>query len=772
MGTAGYMSPEQVRGDKLDARTDLFSFGLVLYEMATGQRAFTGDNVQELHDAIVSRRPEMVRQLNPEVSPQLEKTINRALEKDPNLRYQSATAILADLQSMRDANRSAAAAALPVPASPNTSAQKRWFPIALGAMVLLGIASAVFFYYRHHVKARGLSDQDTVVLADFANSTGDAIFDDTLQQALRVALQQSPFLSILPDGKIRGTLQLMTKPANARLTPEIAREVCQRAGSKAYLGGAIGALGNEYVLGLKAVDCLSGKTLGQEQVTVEDKSKVLTALGQAAAKLRAELGESLATVRQFDVPLDQATTSSLEAMKEYSLGFKVGSEKGPAEELAYDLRAIELDPNFAVAYLGAGEDYFNMDQPGKAADYVTRAFQLRDHASEPEAQEIASVYYYAVTGELDKAAEAFEKTIHEYPRTQSAYGNLSVIYAAEGQYEKASETMRHVISLNSNVGVMYQDLSQDLRSLQRFDDAKSTLQTAQARKLDTNGLHKELYTLAFLEGNSGAMAEQLAWFESKPEYQTLGFSLQSDTEASAGHQRRAREFSRKALESALRADRKETAANGQVNDALREAVFGNMAQARESAAEALKLAPTSQSIQIGAALAFALTGDTGRAESLRRDLGKRFPLDTLVQSIWLPTIDAQVALARKQPTVAIARLPASAPLEYGYAIWCLYPAYVRGEAYLAGSQGNAAATEFQKFLDHNGIVWNCPNGALAHLGLARANAMQARTNQGIEADAARARSLAAYRNFFTLWKDADPDIPILIAAKAEYSKIR
>jgi len=627
-------------------------------------------------------------------------------------------------------------------------------------------------FYLRRVQASRLTDQDTLILADFANSTGDAIFDDTLKQELSVALQQSPFLNILPSGKVRATLRLMTRPAETRITSDVAREICQRTGSKAYIAGAIGALGSEYIIGLKAVNCESGRILAQEQTTVGGKEKVLDALGTSAAKLRAELGESRASVREFDVPLIQATTPSLEAMKEYSVGFKVGAEKGPAEELIHDLRAIQFDPNFAMAYLGAGDDYYNLAQPEKAADYITRAFQLREHASEPEALEIASEYYYAVTGELDKAAQTYEKTLESYPRTQSAYGNLSVIYAAQGEYEKAADTMRRVINMNPSVGVMYQDLIQDLRSLQRFDEARQTLQTALARKLDTSGLHKESYTLAFLEGNSKGMAEQLAWFESKPEYETLGLSLQSDTEAYFGHQRMAREFSRKALESALRADRKETAANGRVNDALREAAFGNTAQARQAAAEALKLAPTSQSVQVGTALAFAMTGDTDRAESLRQDLGKRFPLDTLVQTMWLPSIDAQVALARKQTTVAMAHVPASTTVEYGYAIWCLYPAYVRGEAYLAGSQGNAAATEFQKFLDHSGIIFNCSNGVLARLGLARANAMQARTDQGMAADAARARALAAYRDFFALWKDADPDIPILVAAKAEYARLK
>jgi predicted Zn-dependent protease len=417
-------------------------------------------------------------------------------------------------------------------------------------------------------------------------------------------------------------------------------------------------------------------------------------------------------------------------------------------------------------------DYLNLGQPEKAAEYITKAFQLPDHASESEALKIATMYHSFVTGELDKAAQTYDKLIASYPRTQFARANLGILYAAEGQYEKAVQLTRDDLRLSPATGIMYQDLSNYLRSLQRFDEARQALQMAQAQKLDTHGLHKEAYLLAFLDGNSSGMAQQLAWYESKPEYAPFGLSTQSDTEAYAGHQRKAREFSRRSVESALRADRKETAANARINNALREAVFGNPAQARQAAAEALNLAPTSQSVEIEAALVFARAGDAARAQSLTQDLGKRFPLDTLVQSIWLPTIEAQLHLGKNKPAAAIARLPAPTPMDYGYSILCMYPTYVRGETYLAGGQGTAAASEFQKFLDHTGIICNCATGALAHLGLARANALQARTDHGLAADAARARALAAYRDFLALWKDADPDIPILKQAKAEYAKLR
>jgi serine/threonine protein kinase/tetratricopeptide (TPR) repeat protein len=773
MGTAGYMSPEQVRGENLDARTDLFSLGLVLYEMATGQRAFAGSTTVELHDAILKNSPARPRLLNPELPAQLELIIDRALEKDREARYQSAATLLADLKGLSESGRFGAKTVSLAPSGVGrVRLKERWPLLALGALVVVSALAVAVSFYLRRVHASPLTEQDTVVLADFANSTGDAIFDDTLKPALGIALQQSPFLNILPGGKVRATLKEMTRPADTRLTPEVAGEICQRTHSKAYIAGAIGALGSEYVVGVKAVNCRNEEILAQQQATVDGKEKVLDALGAAASNLRSELGESLASVRAFDVPLSQATTSSLEALKEYTLGFKAGAEKGPAEALPHYLRAVQLDPNFAVAYLGAGIDDYNMDQPRKGAEYVTRAFQLREHVSEPEGLEIASDYYDFVTGELDKAAQVYEKTIESYPKRESAYGNLSGIYSTEGQYEKGTELLRQALRLNPDRGVAYQNLIMDLRSLQRFEEAHQTVQAALARKLDTDGIHREIYRLAFLEGNSGAMAEQLAWFESKPEYAYLGLYLQSDTEAYAGHQRKARELARRAVESALRADRRETAAGALVNAAAREVVFENPAQARQAAAEALKLAPTSQEAEIMAALTSVFADDPASAESLMRELGKRFPLDTLMQSMWLPTIGAQVALARKQPAAAIARLPAATPLQYGWATFCLHPTYVRGQVYLAAGNGNAAATEFQKILDHRGIIVNCATGALARLGLARANALEERTDQGMAADAARTRALAAYRDFFALWKDADPDIPILMQAKAEYRKLR
>ena len=650
-------------------------------------------------------------------------------------------------------------------------AARRWRVIVPAAVVVLALSVGGYFYFHRKPK---LTDKDTIVLADFANSTGDAVFDDTLKQALSVALSQSPFLNVLSENKVTATLKLMARPPSTPLTPDVAHELCQRVGSKAYIAGSIASLGSQYVLGLKAVDCLSGDTLAQEQVTAAAKEKVLDALGQAASKLRSELGESLVTVQKFDVALQQATTSSLEALKAYSLGEKAFTERGAAASLPYDQRAIQLDPNFASGYTSVGADYWSLSQSGRASEYYTKAFQLREHASEREKLAITAAYYQIVTGELDKAAQTYQEAIDNYPRDSSGYGNLGLVFAAQGQYERATEVTRRALPSWNTFCVNIPNYALALR---RFDEARHTIQEVQARKLDDFVLHNALYALAFLGADSAAMAEQLQWYAGKPEYETYGLSLASDTEAYEGHLAKAQELTNHAVGSAIRADSKETGAIWQAIAAQRETAFGNPEEARQTAAEALKLVPTGRSVESEAALAFAMAGDTARAESLAQELGKSFPLDTQMQSLWLPAIQARLALDRKNPTAALAALQAASPIELGQIqfvinISCLYPTYVRGEAYLSAGQGNAAAAEFQKILDHSGIVWNCWTGALAHLGVARANALQSRTSQGADADAARTRALAAYKDFLTLWKDADPDIPILKQAKAEYAKLQ
>jgi tetratricopeptide (TPR) repeat protein/predicted Ser/Thr protein kinase len=817
VGTVAYMSPEQVRAKELDARSDLFSFGAVLYEMTTGQLPFRGESSAVICKAILDAAPTPAVRLNPDVPAELERIVNRALEKDRELRYQHASDMRSELQRLkRDTDtgrviaassgtvaaavedggelRSAGRAGAPVPtqtsvaAAPVSTQAVSSLPsragapaphvLYIGAALLVAALVAGGLYYRlRQQSAHHLTEKDTIVLADFANSTGDAVFDDTLKTALGVSLNQSPFLNVLPENKVAATLKLMMRPRDTKLTPDIARELCQRAGSKAYIAGSIASLGSEYVLGLKAVNCQSDDPLAEKQVTAAAKEKVLDALGEAASKLRTELGESLATVQKFDVPLAEATTSSLDALKAYSLGEKARSEKGYAASLPYYQRAIELDPNFAIGYDTVGGDYSSMGELGRASEYYTKAFQLREHASEREKLTITAHYYQNVTGELDKAVQTFQEMIESYPRESAARRALGIVFAAEGQYEKAVEITRQALHLAPDQVGNYAAVANYTLALQRFDEMRQIIHEAEARKLDDFILHNALYALAFLTADSAAMAEQQQWFGGKPDYENFGLGLTSDTEAYGGHLDKARELTKRAVGSAIRADNKEEGAIWQANAALLQAAYGNPAEARQAAAEALKLAPTSQGVEVEAALAFAMAGDTARAESLAQDLGKRFPLDTQVQSLWLPAIQAQLALDRKNPAPAPSALQAVSPIEFGQIgfvanISCLYHVYIRGEAYLAAGQGSAAAAEFQKIINHSGIVWNCWTGALARLGVARANALQSRTSQGADADAARVRALAAYKEFFTLWKDADSDIPVFKQAQAEYAKLQ
>jgi eukaryotic-like serine/threonine-protein kinase len=770
LGTIAYMSPEQVNAQELDARTDLFSFGAVLYEMATGRLPFDGPSAGAICGAILHEPVVPPSQRNPRVSKELDAVICKALTKDRSLRYQTAAEMRADLEKLRESGRVSAV----VVADPAPKQRRRW--IVAAAIVLAAIVAAAL-YLRPRPVAK-LTERDTVVLADFANSTGEAVFDDTLKTALSVALNQSPFLNVISDNRVAATLRLMTRPPDTAVTGDVARDVCQRTGSKAYLAGAIDRLGTQYVLGLKAVNCQTGELLGQEQVTVDGKEKVLKALGGAAAKLRGELGESLATVQKFDAPLMEITTSSLDALKEYGIAIKAERADGPEAALPHDLRAIELDPGFAMAYHAVGVNYLTLSQVERAAQYSTRAFELREHTSEQEKQRISADYYAGVTGELDKAIGAIESQIASYPRSAEPYSQLGLFYAGEGQFEKAAEAMRKGQQLRPNGSSYYANLAIFLTALGRFEDARREFLAAQSRKLENSGLHPVAYALAFLGGDAAGMEEQQRWFRDKPPAADTGLALAADTEAYAGRLAKARELTRRAADAAIRADSKETGAVWWENAALREAAFGNVAEARQAAGAGWKLDAAAAGVKVEAALAYAMTGDSEKSETLLRELNARHPLDTQIQSLWLPAIRAQLALNRKEPAAAVeALLPAASTVEYGSIpfllnVSCLYTAYLRGEAHLAAGQGAAAAAEFRKILDHGGIVWNSWTGALARLGVARANALIAKTSQRAEADAARARALTAYQEFLALWKDADATIPIYRQGKAEYAKLQ
>jgi serine/threonine protein kinase/Tfp pilus assembly protein PilF len=781
LGTVAYMSPEQVRAQDLDARTDLFSFGAVLYEMATGKIAFDGPSPGAVCAAILHDEPTPPSQLNRSIPAGLEAVIRKALEKDRNLRCQTASELRADLQRLKrdsdSSGRVSGVTSAPEAKQPAEGRKPRMIVWALAVVVLLGALVGGGLWYRSQ-QSHPLSSKDTVLVADFANSTGDPVFDSTLRTALTVALDQSPFLNVLSDAQVATTLKLMTRPADTKLTPDVAQELCERAGGKAFIAGSIASLGNEYVIGVKAVNCNTGNTLAQEQVTANGKEQVLNAVGSAATKLRGELGESISTVQQLDVPLAQATTSSLEALQAYSLGQKSEELQGEQTALGFFQRSIQLDPNFAMGYLQVGNIYSNMVENARAAEYFSRAFSLRGHTSERENLIISAQYYWNVIGDLDQASAVYDQLVALYPRDARAVNDAALVKAARGQYEQAMQLELRAHALGPNIMPPYGNLGNDYLVLQQYGQAQQMIDQAQARKMDDVLFHDELYILGFFHADPAAMAKQMQWFMANPASTHFGLLFAADTAAYAGHLKQARDFTTQAVDSAIQADSRENGALWWDEAALREAAFGNPAQAREDAAAGMKLVPASEGVGAEAALAYAIAGDTATAQPLAADLNKRFPSDTQMQTLWLPAIQAQLALDRHDPASALADLQNLQPpgelaqLDWAANISSLYPNYIRGEAYLASGQGAQAAADFQTILDHPGLVWNCWTGALAHLGLARANALEARTSTGVDADAARSRALAAYKDFLTLWKNADQDIPIYLQAKQEYAKLR
>jgi serine/threonine protein kinase/tetratricopeptide (TPR) repeat protein len=761
VGTVAYMSPEQARGEELDARTDLFSFGAVLYEMATGRMAFPGNTAAVVHDAILNRMPIPILTLKPDLPPELQGIVDKALQKDRHLRYRNASEIRVDLQQLKPGSHSDR---LPATIKAGTSARSATLRTIILSALMIVVLLACRYFYMHRVPK--LTMEDSVVLADFTNTTGDPIFDDTLKQAISVQLAQSPFLNILSNARIRSTLRLMAKPPGTKLTPEVAGDLCQRASGKAYISGSIANLGTQYVIGLNAINCKTGDPLAQEQVTAENKEHVLKALDEAATKLREKLGESLSTVEKFDAPLDQATTPSLEALKALSVGIKTLQEKGSAAAIPSFNHAVELDPNFAAAYGALGISYSNLREPGLANENLQKAYNLRDKVSEREKLRISASYYLLVTGELEKAIQTYELWAQTYPRNSEPFGNLGVDYTYLGEYEKGIASSLEDLRLNPGSAAAFTNLVGLYSAVNQLDNAKTKFQDAIAHKIDNPFLHGNRYGAAFLENDAAEMQRQVAASDGKPGEDVL-LSFASDTEAFYGRLANARSLSQRAIDSAHRNDSKETAAAWRMNAALREAEFNDAVRARHEIGAALAEAP-SRDVSVLAALAFARIGDIDRADRMAHDLAERFPLNTAINRYWLPTIYASIEIKRGKPTKALEDLQTTIPYELGSPLpqfevgGSLYPVYVRGEVYLLLQEGKEAAAEFQKFLDHRGVALNSPLGALARLQLGRAYALQG--------DAGRSR--AAYQDFVTLWSGADPDIPVLILAKSEYERLK
>jgi eukaryotic-like serine/threonine-protein kinase len=751
LGTAAYMSPEQVRGEELDGRTDIFSLGVVLYEMATGTPPFKGNTSGAVSAAILHDSPPPVSFLNPTLLPSVATLIAKALEKDRDLRYRSGADLSADLKRLTSE----------IDSGKVRTPKQRFLPLqsralwGIGFSILLVAALA----YRLHSTRLSLTDRDTVVLTDFVNKTEDPVFSDALKPALSSELGQSPFLNVLPERKMKDTLRSMGRPVNTPVSLDLGREICQRTGSTALISGSISSLGTSYLITLKAIACRTGDILAEEQDRAASRESVLKVLAGASSSFRRKLGESLPSLQKFEPPLE-ATTTSLEALKSYNIAVRTREKGDDQAAIPMFFKAIELDPNFPLAYAELAVSYSDIFEQSHSIENAAKAYELRERASEREKLQISTIYFRQI-GNQEKAIEAFQQWIADYPRDLDPYIRLGIAYSDLGQYNGTRAILQRALKLAPDEAHIYTNLSWAELDLNHFDEAKSYLDAALARKPDDFFAHDYLYTLAFLEGDEARMQEQMRWALGKPD-EDIMLSMHSDTEAYFGRLRNAREFTRKSVDSAVHANSNEAAAYWNVNGALREAELGNPAEARRAVAAALALSK-GVAVKIVAALTLARIGDP-QAEVIAKQLAHDYPTNLLLNSYWLPTIRAEILIRRGRPAEAIAQLQVATPYELGIA-WMfvnyLYPAYVRGQAYLAQHDGRAAAAEFQKVIDHSGIVENFVTGSLAHLEIARSYVASGDT----------VAAKAAYENFFRLWKDADRDIPILQQAKAEYARL-